>query len=697
MNPEEKEKNIDTSHNLAVGTSFPVDVYTGTNEYLTPLKCAKGVTMYDKMQNDTDVSMVLQVTTTPIIGSEWIIRSQTGDQKDVDIATFFYDYFWEKAPDKFSKILNDILLMLIYGFVFFEKVWVEKWIEGKQYLMMDLQFRHPLTIEEMDIKKRIVKQYSDGKYLEMSFDTLLMFVYRQQGDDFWGRSLLRPCYQPFEDKMLNTGKWRIAGTKQATGFLHVEHPATLKKDDPQYKDLESALTKIATSKNPFLITPPNFKVTAHQPAITADFFQKTDETWSIKIRNTGLANFMGLGTTSTGSYSVGEIQLDMFMKSEEAVCRQIEQKFNEVLREMVIVNFGIQDHYPELQCPTLNKALALKQLEAIKEYFRMGAVKVTKKDEAEIRSRTGFQMRDEEDEIIEVNPNTPASASAVQPQITNVKDVKENIKLTNSFNPSKRNAEIDSLSNEMQMTMTSNLGIIADKAIADIRAYLKKNGTAGLFDNITFGKNNYQSVLFKKISFLVSKGWDDAKAFATKEGFYNAKTTLEDGDINKVPKVLKSYVANKAKNLAQQQVTELEAIVWNTANKPDVGIDIDELIAEIGNKVNTYVKSQKIQAQADMAVVQTLNDSEQTFYKSEEVEIAYFVYVATIDGSTTEYCKWLNGRTFTPYGQVYKLIYPPRHFGCRSYLIPVFGKVSIPDLSRHDTVPPPSLMAIQQF
>jgi SPP1 gp7 family putative phage head morphogenesis protein len=691
MIPEEKkESNIDTSHNVAVGTSFPLDVFAGTNEYLQTLKCARGVRMYDQMQNDTDVSMVLQVTSTPIIGSDWIIRSQSDDQKDRDIANFFYDYFWEKAPDKFSKILQDILLMLIYGFVYFEKVWVEKWIGGKQYLICELQFRHPLTIDEIDIKKRIVKQYSDGKYFEMSFDNLAMFVYKQQGDDYWGRSLIRPCYQPFEDKKLNTGKWRIAGTKQATGFIHVEHPANLKKEDAEYKAVETALTKIATSKNPYLITPPNFKVTAHQPAITADFFAKTDETWSIKIRNTGLANFMGLGTTSTGSYSVGEIQLNMFMEAEEAVCRYIEQKFNEVLREMVIVNFGQQDKYPELKCPTLNKTLALKQLEAIKEYFRMGAVKVTKKDEDEIRTRTGFQMRDDEDEIIPINSNIPAEQPIAT---TNIK----NVKLTNAFSPTKRKGDIDSLSKEMQMTMTSNLGIIADKAIADIRAYLKKNGTAGLFDNITFGKNNYQSVLFKKISFLVSKGWDDAKAYASKEGFYNAKTTLEDGDINKVPKVLKSYVANKAKNLAQQQVTELEAIVWNTANKPDVGIDIDELIAEIGNKVDLYIKSQKIQTQADMAVVQTLNDSEQTFYKSEEVEIAYFVYVATIDNATTEYCKWLNGRTFTPYGQAYKLIYPPRHFGCRSYLVPVFGKVSIPDMSRHDTLPPPSLMAIQQF
>lgn len=117
---KEQEK-IDTTHTEAVGTSSPINVFEGTNESNTLLVGSKGVKVYDKMRKDPDVAMVLTITSTPIIGAEWKISSQGTDEKEQEIAKFFYDYFWEKAPEKFSKILKDMLMMLTYGFVFLKK------------------------------------------------------------------------------------------------------------------------------------------------------------------------------------------------------------------------------------------------------------------------------------------------------------------------------------------------------------------------------------------------------------------------------------------------------------------------------------------------------------------------------------------------------------------------------------------------
>ena len=198
---------------------------------------------------------------------------------------------------------------------------------------------------------------------------------------------------------------------------------------------------------------------------------------------------------------------------------------------------------------------------------------------------------------------------------------------------------------------------------------------------------------------MAIKGWSNAEKLlneAKNEKKKKTTATLDDEEINELPVVLRSFVKIKAENIINEQITALRSIVVNNANMPTNELDIDEVIGQIGLKVDEYLASSKIYGQADMAVVDTINKSEESYYlnKEDRNSIKYFTYVAVIDRNTTNYCKQLNGRTFTPYGPEYNLISIPRHYGCRSVMIPHFEE--IPDKSKHDNLDGVDL-SFQQF
>ena len=390
-------------------------------------------------------------------------------------------------------------------------------------------------------------------------------------------------------------------------------PKTIKKTDKEYEDLKKSLSKIQEGKASILITSEGYESKIFNPNVNASFYDTTEKSIDVGMRNAALANFLGLGTTGTGTYNVGEIQYKMFLKS----LREIEQTFTKyVLKPMTIVNFGMYETYPELSCQDVNNDTKVELIKEALNFFREGIIKVTKKDEDNIRSKLSLPERLIDDEVIELKPSIQMPTSTLQNKLK--------INIANSKAPKsyveKRKKEIDSYVEEMRRAMQSNLGLIADKAIADIRKLLKKNGVKGISE-LELKSRDYLTVLNKKIAFLAMKGWSNAENLLNKaknEKKNKTTATLDDEEINELPVVLRTFVKIKAENIVNEQLQQLKNIVVNNANMPTNELDIDEVIGQIGLKVDEYLASSKIYGQADMAVVDSINKSEESYYLNAE-------------------------------------------------------------------------------
>ena len=699
-----KEEKVKTNHSSAYGTASAR--FDGISEPNNSLRGHSGVIIYDKMRRqDPTIKSILSVITSPLKGAQWTIRSQANDEdlKRQEMAELLYAYFWEKAPTLFSEFLSNALTMLPFGFAIFEKVWTTVEIQGKLLQVLDLQFRPQVSITEIDVTKRIVKQDSPTGSAEMPFDDLLFLVYDKEGNDYWGNSILRPCYHAYEMKKEQYEYWDIAGARLATGFLHAGVPTTMKKGSQEYKDLEQGGREIAANRSQMLITPEDVKIEYVVPPTNADFYRTTINNLDMDIRNAALANFIGLGTANTGSYSVGDVQYKLFMQALSAISNTIEQIFTaQVLRPITDVNFGKQEFYPELVCQDLDRDTVVSKLQLALQFIGMGVIKTTDKDEADIRYKLGMgeKLDEEEDEPKPKKPTPPVPEDDDNPD--NDDDDKKPLKAAKTQTWERL---VHNYQQELYRAMQGNLGVMADKAIADTRKHLDKKGLTGLVDDLTISTTLYQQILIKKLSYLAIQGWNTGKALATQAGIQATKRTdddneLDDAELASVPKPLRAPVKNRAKMLVEKHATGLKNVILNVANKPNGGFNLDTVIAEVGKQVDEYLSRAALNVDAENAVISTMDDGEQTFYKEEvSDEIAYFTYKLGAAEKHTELCLWLKDHTFTPWGSAFYMVFPPNHHRCTGRMVPTFKRPGLPapDPATHDKVPPPSLMEMKQF
>ena len=695
-----KEEQVQTKHNAPIGTASAS--FDGKSETNAALRGNIGVLKYDKMRRqDPTIKSILSVITSPLKGAQWTIRSQAkeDDEKSREIANLCYAYFWERADVLFNEFLSSALTMLPFGFALFEKVWTTVEINGKLLQVLDLQFRPQVTIADIDVQNRVVSQKTPNGLVDISFDDLMFIVYDKEGNDYWGNSILRPCYHAYEMKKEQYEYWSIAGARQATGFLWAKIPSNVSKDSDEYNDLVKGGRDIADNRSQILITPESYSIDYKTPSVNADFYKTTIQNLDIDIRNAALANFIGLGSVGTGSYSVGEVQYKLFMQAESAIANQIEQIFtSEVLRPITLVNFGEQEFYPELVCQDLDRDSVTQKLQIAQQFMALGIIKPTEKDEADLRYKLGLgEKLDEDSEQGKEGGTPPTTPPALQP-----KAEPDNVQAARK--PDTWEQAALAFSQELYRAMSGNLSNMADKAIADTRKYLDKKGLNGLVENLSISTTLYQQILIKKLSYLAIRGWTIGKELAAASGVSAAKKdndgALEDEELANVPTPVRGYVKNKAKMLVEKHATGLKNVILNVANKPNSGFNLDTIIAEVGKQVDEYLSRATLKTDAEMAAIQTLLDSEQAFYKEEvSDEIAYFTYKIGHAEKHTDLCLWLKDHTYTPYGTAFNMIYPPNHFGCTGRMVPTFKRPGLlpPDPATHDQVPPPSLMQIKQF
>jgi hypothetical protein len=670
----------DTSHASAVGSARPrYDLFS--NEPADALRGPSGVEIYDKMRRqDPTVQSVVSVICSPLKGAAWTIRAQSDDPKEKEIAEFFFNYFWEKSNSIFTEFLNNCLTFVPFGFSVFEKVWKPVQIDGATYLVIDAQFRPQGSITALDADAQMIKQSINGVDYLTPFKDAAFFVLGKEGDDYWGISALRACYQPYLLKLEQYDNLGIAGSRLASGFLRVSFDGAIKPNTKEYAEIAEAARLISMNKMQAFIASKNIETKFETPTIGAEFYKAAIELLDTAIRNAALANFIGLGTTGTGSYSVGEVQFKLFMKAEKAISNLIEQTFNrEILRPMVEANFGPQKNYPELVCQDLDRDA--QSMAVALQYFSAGVLSKTEQDDAAIRYHLGLQEA-AQDDVEEESGEEPASQQ---------EDSAGKTTASKSGGDS-RSRGVELYTADLTRFVRGQLLNIADRIVYKTRRHLENKGAAKLadmLDEISF--NDYKEKLTRKISWLCGQGWHFAEEYAKKYGVSAAKKKhkefdgeIPDEEYGSLPAELRSYVGNKVNVLVSDERQKIkDKVIYAVANNMDSGLSVDNIMAKIGAELDAYASAADIGAAAQIAVVEAINTSENAYYKSqtEEGAIAYFVYELGAAQEHTGYCLSLQGRAFTPWGAAYSAIFPPKHFGCTGHLVPVFWRddIKMPD------------------
>lgn len=329
-----------------------------SEEYLEDLRGTDAAEVYDKMRrSDPKVKMICSAMKNPIKAATWEVSLLEGiDAEDPDaiaqqelIRHILFNDLGGKTWDSF---LQEALSIIEFGFALFEKTYkpvIGHSKFGSYNGIKSVAFRKQKTIEKWNLNQangqlKSVSQFAYGdaqKVTEIAAQYLLHFALEQEGDNFEGMSVLRPCYGPWLRKNQFLKLIAAGINNYAMGIPILDVPPG-EEASAQYLKAVAALKSYVTGRAAYLTKPKGWDLTIQANPFDAEKIRKVVNEENIEMVGAALANFLELGQSATGSYSLSFDLSDFFLGGLEAVAKKICETINkDLIKELVWMNFGV--------------------------------------------------------------------------------------------------------------------------------------------------------------------------------------------------------------------------------------------------------------------------------------------------------------------------------------------------------------------
>jgi hypothetical protein len=242
-------------------------------------------------------------------------------------------------------------------------------------------FRHPRTIYRWLLDEyhelEAIEQFLPLRgYVVLPRQDLLYYRVGTEGDNYEGRSMLRPCYKPWllKDKIERLDA--IAQERESVGLPVVFPPRAGVTSPAVLADLELKLQNLRAGELAYLIMPgPEATSVKDQGGWTfrieglAGSKGGRDPSKSLEYHKDGIAaafieEFMRLGQSGVGARATADVQEGPFNMAAEALGAIFEDECNEMLiPRWVQLNYGA-----DCPLPTLSMSMAEEPLEDLRDY-----------------------------------------------------------------------------------------------------------------------------------------------------------------------------------------------------------------------------------------------------------------------------------------------------------------------------------------
>ena len=121
-----------------------------------------------------------------------------------------------------------------------------------------------------------------------------------------------------------------------------------------------------------------------------------------KIYDSMLAGFLNLTNGDGGSNALSKDQSSFFMTAVMAITQYNESKINELIKDLIILNFGEQEGYPTFKYEDLGKISTDEYVGALSTAKNSGLINWGKNDEQVVRNQLGLaEMTSEQEDLYE--------------------------------------------------------------------------------------------------------------------------------------------------------------------------------------------------------------------------------------------------------------------------------------------------------
>jgi len=285
---------------------------------------------------------LLNAVKDPIKTAIWKVNPNGADQSVID---YIQENFFTRM--NFYEFLNYALYFLDYGFMVFEKEWIAD--KGKYYVTLHPRMPFSIVSWSYDTKKGKVlsaTQVTTSGSVEIPFKNLFILSNERQTLNPEGQSILRPLYRAYvlEEEVEVASADGLK--KNAMGIPIAHYPDNISEDDE--KKIEGFLKGIYSNPSAYFMEKGEdvhfrFQGVEGATANPEPFLNKL----SADVNNSQSAGMLSLSTSNRGSRAVGSTLAPPFYSRIAAIASSISFTINNLIKEMVDMNFTTQV-YPKI-------------------------------------------------------------------------------------------------------------------------------------------------------------------------------------------------------------------------------------------------------------------------------------------------------------------------------------------------------------
>jgi hypothetical protein len=433
--PKERES-LHPKERGATGTANFSGYYD--EEYLQKIRDLDGIDLYDEMRrSDAQVKMLLSVVKNPILSASWGVQPVDDSDEEKEIAAFaehvlFHDIGYKDGSKEktFRQFMREALTMIEFGHSVFEvvhKVVMNNPKFGNYIGLSDLSWRSPKTIYEWHLARNgsldCIRQVTQGDIavdVKIPAKNLLVLTNELEGSNYQGISALRSIYGNHFRKTLFR-KFQAVGIERASSGVPMgeidDAIRTGGNFETQWAAFKKMLQRFAANQQNYIALEKGFKVSELKLSHDPEKVQKAIDGENIEMTKSFLANFMELGLTGGGSYSLGSDLSDIFLSSIQTVADEVAECLDrKVMRKIIRAKYGDRDFYPKTYAAGINDKAGKELAEVVKMLVEAGAIRTGERLERHLSKLYKFpdveREQDEEDSPSEDDPNNPASGDS---------------------------------------------------------------------------------------------------------------------------------------------------------------------------------------------------------------------------------------------------------------------------------------------
>lgn len=659
----------------------------------------RGFRVLDEMRRDDQIKAALSFKKHAVLGPGWEVVSPPDEREDWAPTMFVRDQLTD-LPGQLATCLLRVLTALDYGYSVTEIVYsdIREGVWRGHVGLGALKTRKPhefgfVTDEYGNLMPDGIQQNTPGGLAHYPVEKFVLYQHDMEWSNFYGRSDMESAYRAWWTKT-QTYKW-LAMFLERLGV-----PPIFLLYDPnvyqgtQIDDLKTVVKTLQASTAGTLPRPNKEALDFWVPEVTAQVQRVFLPSFDMFNKDIARALLMPglLGLTpdqQQGSFARSRVHFDAFMMIVDYLRREVEETIvnEQIVRRLVDLNFSV-DRYPIWRLLPLNEQQVEKLLNAWNEAVTTGVVKTTADDERHVRNLLEFPQREDaededfDDDAVEEDEDEdgddrpeglipPAGDGAPPPaEMAAAREI-------NSF---ERKVDFQAIERDLDRAETGAVAALVALLEADkvrLIARVRRGADPGDVETVV-ARRPFAS----KMSDATTAVFRQGRAAVRRE----LPRKMQQPRPNFVPRDALAHLRKRAFWLANSVDADLTAAVQAILLRAiETGEGVRETILAIEALFEPYVGDpMKLRDGAPVSpsrtetIVRTnLTDAMNRgrLVEMRDPDIEFFMqsvmYSAIIDSRTTDVCKHLDGLHFRLDDPNLDKLTPPRHFNCRSVLVPV--------------------------